>query len=284
MEFEVSMRIRIFVAAVLAFSSNMFANGIGQTAIPCPTASLQTYLNNYGPGIFGDKCQIGQLVYDSFQWSAFSVIDNGPLTGVFSQLSTADIMIEPVAARNSFDIKPISTKPDLFNLTIGANMRERYFFGYRADPPPIIAGDELFLDPPVGKVYASKWICTDQEFAPGNPVGPGSVASYIPGLQRSLYSASTFKCANGSDPVYIKADGDPATPTVLPRTTVFFDNPAFKIDVRILLDYEEGTVTGFEGTETTSFLVSDVPEPATNIMIAGALLGLTALSRFRRKG
>jgi hypothetical protein len=277
------MRTSMLVVTALAFGGSLFANGIGQSAIPCPTASLQTYLSAYQPGIFGGKCQIGQLVYDSFQWSAFSVLDNGTST-IFSQISTADIMIVPVSSRNSFDIKPIASKPDLFNLTIGTNQRERYFFGYRADPPPIIAGDELYLDPPVGKVYASKWICTDQEFAQGNPVDSGSVATYIPGLKRADYSASTFRCADGSNPVYIKADGDLDTPSILERSSVFFDEPAFKIDVRILLDYEEGSVAGFQGTETTSFLVSDIPEPATNIMMAGALLGLTVLSRLRRKG
>jgi len=66
------------LAALLFLSSQVFATNIGLNTPLCPQATLQQYINSYGPGIFGQSCAIGNLVYNNFAFAALPVASDLP--------------------------------------------------------------------------------------------------------------------------------------------------------------------------------------------------------------
>ncbi len=273
------MKLKMILTLFWVSTTVTFANNIAGNTPLCPEATLQSYLNSYGSGLSGGSCAIGQLSFAKFDWAAFNVLSNNSSLTIYDTIKPADLILKPVEARNSFDIIPVAGKETLFNRTINAGKSERYFFTYNVDPPPIIAGDELFLDPPIGSIYGTKWICADQPFA--NLPGGQSIAAYVPGLSRGGYTAQTFGCGSGStDAYFLQTDGDPST-AIGVQSRVLFSSPAAYINVRLLLDFEPGTITGFDGIQIP--VVTTVPEPATVVMMGIALAGLATISRNRRK-
>lgn len=268
---------RILICGLLFLSATgLFATNIGANTPVCPTASLAFYLANYGPTLSGGSCVIGQLEFAKFEWAAFNVLSNNQQTTVYETIKPSDLQVVPVAIRNSFDLIPFNVS--ILNRTIEPGEWERYFLTYNADPPPIIAGDELYLDPPTGPVFGTKWICADSPFS--NLPGGQSIMQYVPGLSRASYSDTTFTCGVNKTPSFlIKTDGDPNTPTPV-QASVQFPSLAGYINVRLILDFENGTTTGFEGIQVPIF--TSIPEPGSYVLMGSALAGLGALLRRKR--
>lgn len=286
------------LAALLFASSQLFATGIGLNTPDCKPDTLANYMTNHGFGPRARACKIGSLIYNEFFFESLAVSSNTSPTTVYGAIDPALIWISPDASRSAFDYFPTfipdpldntqNSNKDLFNRSVNPGEWQRHFFSYKADPPPIIAGDELFLDPPVGPVYGTKWICADRDFG---PVDGGQLTGYASTLNRLNYNGETFKCAPGgglSDgpPAYIiKTDGDPDTSAGV-RDNVIFETAASVINVIILLDYESNsngtrsTIRDFQGVQTPVILT--IPEPANVLLMGSSLVALLAMIRRRK--
>ena len=247
---------------------------------PCSAGTLTSYLTMSS---IGESCSIGSLIYGNFQFAYIKPTTASPSSGT---ISSDMILVSPSVADNAFSLlsNPLfdNTQGDpatdgVFN-RLFVNM-ERYFLNYLVDPPPIIAGDELTLDPPSGPVVASKWGCINSSFQLG-----GSIQGALIDKATGQYSASNFNCLDsgpsGIKPSYFLQVTTNNFPSSFTQSLTFTE-PATSVSMRLVLDF--GTGTAITGLDAIDGRVTTVPEPATNFMIAFGLIGLGALNRSRRK-
>lgn len=261
------MNIRSIFISFALLTCNSFADTILPGVNPCVQDTLANYSSNFG--IFGGACSIGQLSYARF---GFLSLKPDASTPASTRITAADLLIKPAPLANSFDILPIDLA--LFNPQ-NLTQAERYLIVYSVDPPPIIAGDDLRLDPPVGPVFGTKWGCKDVDFA----FGP-SVQDTLLGIHPENYTADLFSCGvGGALPSYIlQTNGlDPNFANV--NASITFDPAVSILNIRLVLDFLPGSVNGFEGIQQPTALI--VPEPSSLALLGGALVVL-ALRRRQR--
>lgn len=227
-------RCALTVGLVFAMSACCWADPVA-----CPSDSLANYKANYTTF---SPCSVGELKFKAFDFAKLS--SAGTLTA-------AGINVSPYAPNG------LNFFTNYFNGTFLTP--ERYLITYIVDPAPIVVGDELTLDPPVGAMKVTRYLCTDDLFSvPGN-----------------LNDAPT--CLTNGTLYTLQADGLDSTPTILLSDSVVFPTPAAFVSVWMVIDLE-GTISGFEG------LLSDhevVPEPGT-LAFVGAML-LAGAVRLRRR-
>lgn len=263
------MHLKFSFALVIIGSAQVFGASLDNTLPACGRDTLKNYAANYGTPD-GGACTIGQLTYSQFFFRELKVTSTSALT---YNILAEDLILDPVTLSNSFNIAPVNSSK--FNRTV--TISERYLITYNIDPPPIIAGDELSLDPPVGTVYATKWGCTDSNFSPQSSTTE-TILQSVGG--RAGYTAGTFKCGSSPqvNPYILKTDGDPSTsPTTI--ASIVFPQSAAIVNVRLVLDFEPGTITGFDAIQAP--VSTTIPEPTSNLLIAAGLIGFGLLSRSR---
>ena len=233
---------------VLATSANVFS-------APCIPETLSYYKTNYGEL---NACTSGVLNFFSFDFSKLSA---------FGSVTANDIYITPDPSQDTllFNGVNIST----FNHVVLPGQAEQYLISYVIDPPPIVAGDDLTLDPPTGPIYVSRWSCTDQPFSQFPT--PGSIT----GIGPTSYANNSFECLNGANPYFLQV-----SPLTQLSASVTFAVPARYVFTRMAIDLLPGEVTGLEGIVSQS--QTTVPEPGTFIPAALALAGM-AFHRLRRR-
>lgn len=251
------MKLRLLLLISLIGCTGVFGATLAE--IPaCQTGTLASYVSTYGSSNQG-SCSIGALSFTNFYFQSLKVVTDGVAS---TRITSADLILTPDAATNSFFIGVNNL--DLLN-PVNLLVAERYLIAWYADPPPIIAGDELRLDPPSGPVTATKFGCIDSTFT-----NTGSVENVLLNKTTQDYSSSTFDCAGPAIGYMLKTDGIVGNDINL-NASIDFDNPAYALDIRLVIDFAPGTVTGFEGIELDT---TTVPEPGANLMIAGGLLAL----------
>lgn len=205
--------------------------------VACPTNTLAHYAANFSTL---NPCAQGDLIFKEFDFAK---------TTVAGSITAADISVTPdgVDGFNFFTPLWNGTFPVL----------QRYAIAYIVDPAPILAGDELTLDPPLGGITVTKYTCADDLLTFTNINNP-----------------STYKCAIGNTTPYSLT----VTPSNL-SASLTYPSPATVVSVLLIIELE-GTVTGLEG------ILSDtpkIPEPATYSMMLGALIAGAAAMRGRRR-
>jgi hypothetical protein len=228
-------------------------------AAACPTASLAFYQLKY---IGGLGCTSGELTFFGFGFAQLDV--NGQQLGA---IDSFDIMVRPSSTGIGLDFYGVTD--DVFNRTF--TDPERYYITYTVDPPPIVAGDELRLDPPTGPVTVSRWTCPDT-----NGFDPANVNTVLNNLDMSQYS-SAFKCFDNSNPYFLQVDTSSLDAL---DASVSFDQLAASVVVRMVIDFREGTVDELEAIVSNTNVV---PEPAAFVPMAAGVAGLIAYVRRRRK-
>ena len=147
-----------------------------------------------------------------------------------------------------------------------------FTFGYTIDPPPdIIKGITGDLQD-AGQDF----------FDIAGLLGPAGVGDAI-SVQYLLCAGAAFvdgACAGVSDGFSLTLPDSSLTVSALISGGVVFPSPVNTVGVLIMVDLQNG---GRFGSINSSFPLSDVPEPGTMALLAGAGLALAAYGRGRRQ-
>lgn len=220
-------------------------------AAPCSSDSLAAYVG------LTNGCTIGTAPTFTFSNFAFSVLN---VAGGPTVLTPSQIMVTPTykSAEGALELTFSSS-----GFSVGGGQMVQYLISYTVDPPP----------PEV--------IRFDLSFATDPPVYPG-----IAQVNTNLCVYALF---NGT-----ACNGTPANLTVFDNgmmsqfsdTTPNFSPVAILLGVQdsILLDGDATASASFTSFENTSFIIGQVPEPATAVLCGlGVALLLLLMRQTRTK-
>lgn len=192
------------------------------------------------------SCQLGPL--DFFNFELYTVDDSGTHAANETLLST--ITITPTW--NSTTGFAYLAMGGLSVFNVDADHSSEFLIRFTVDPPPVVGGETMELDPPFGHITGMQYYCRDGLFVEDSCSSEGS----------------------GS------ASFDIGTPG-----RVVFDPPLATLDTftMIRLNEYKTVASGFESNDTLIFGIETTtaaPEPAAWMLAAS---GLLALSRIRRR-
>jgi len=243
-----------FVRQILFMTGFAACLGAAPVTSACPSGTCADY-------IAASICKMGSVIYKSFSFA--------DLTGGFGppdgQLTSASFGVSPDFSTGGFSIA----------IPAGTYYDEKYLLTYVVDPAPILGGEELSMDLFGGfaarafgfaaaispSATASKWACPQGFFgntvSPGQPVGPESYICHSPYVEDEV-------------PFFLQVKPGESDSAVFPE-------PVFFTHVRILFELD-GRL-GPLGVSTAPIVV---PEPGTNLLLAGGLIALLAARKRRR--
>ncbi len=212
-------------------------------ALPlCPTASLAEYISLDSAG----GCLSNDLTFFRFSYATPVSTGGAPVA------AASDVLVTPLNSSIGIGFSFSSSYFMLNNPTTVESAT--YGIGYSVDPPPIIVGEGLSLDPPYGAVNVVQNLCQNDVVSNGCAYG-------IPVTQR-------------------------VTPTS-PTSFVYFPSPVPFVDVQTMftLSASPGNPAGFDALQTGSLLTvpTAAPEPASAALSGLAVMIATAGLYFRRK-
>jgi hypothetical protein len=219
--------------------------------------SLESYIQSSG-------CILGEVAGADVVFSGFTFsVANNPdgLNSSTGLLDPTEITLTPVASglSGSFDFSG--------NFSVPAGDTVTYDIDYilLLDPPPILGGGSLFLDP-TGDVSVTQSICADSYF---DTISPGDTVCQYNTPNGPVDSAPQSLTVDDSNPPYSLSAS-----IVLNPGAYNFAN----IDTQIVLT--GGTTGASSGGVTATDTVYAAPEPMTALLCLG---GLTVIGCFRRR-
>jgi hypothetical protein len=228
---------RVLAAALFL----VIGTALGTAAPVCVNASLADYVSLNSTG----GCTFNDLTFFRFAFNPPPVATGGAATA-----TPSDIFLEPIRTPSGTGFSITSSFFSLSNPTVAQSVT--YGLGYSVDPPPIIVGEDLFLDPPFGDVLISQRVCLNDVLA--------------------------NNCAFG---VALSQSVTPTSP--LSSLQFPFAVPFVDIQTTISLRSTPGNPAGFDALQTGT--ISNVPEPASVALSTfGLLAGLAGVvTRDRRR-
>lgn len=227
------MKIQIATLGLLMSVSTAFAGSVGGAA-PCQAGSIGSYLSS------GFVCNVGSV--DVFNFTL--EMDTGNGFEAASPYALAQLHILPSVNSSDGSSTLFVGGFPLFQVDASTSLGWR--LGFTVDPPPIITGETLEIDPPYGEILGHQLYCMDGTFANGCP------ASGL--VQFSIGSPAVLTFA-------------PALAT-LDTLTTFYLNP------------NQTTASGMDALVFNFQTTAATPEPSAWLLAAG---GLAFLARYRRR-
>lgn len=206
----------------------------------CQTASLADYMRLNSTG----GCTYNDLTFFRFAFSPAPVA-----TGGASLATAADIQIAPLSSELGTGFSFASSFFAISNSEVPQSVT--YNIAYSVDPPPIIVGEDLFLDPPYGDVRVTERLCL-------NDVLANSCAFGVP-LEQGVTPIS------------------PVSSVQFPYAVPFVD-----VLTTITLNSTPGNPAGFDALQSGT-LTNVAPEPGSFLLGAAGIVCGGVLQYVRRR-
>jgi hypothetical protein len=249
------MRIFATLAGLLMLGGSLQAGSISGVACPSAPTSLSSYQSTFAS--FEQRCDVGVLSYYDFQFQSL-MPSASPVDG-FNDL----IQVTPSTSGSGlFFSSAYQDAASMFSAT--GLTAVRYAIQYIVDPAPIIGGEQLTLDPPLGDILVREYICKDTTFYSAIGVNPPT-------------------CATGASPYTLTV----YPPLQYTDLVMFGNSPAAMLHVRQIIEIgfnptlNSEPFSGFDGTGSDQILAG-IPEPWSFPAVALGLLGVWGYRRRRR--
>ncbi len=229
----------------------------------CTIDSLDHYIANFPNGP-GNGCTAGPLEYTNFFFQT-----TGNITDTAGNIN----VVPGGQALNFFGFKTLQQNAGNIN----------YFIGFDVDPAPVLTGDSIFLDPPVGGVTLDLFTCLpDTPYFVGGSGNVGDTNLYC-GASLTYDPANAVAINLSAPNATIVNNGQPAQ-------TASFTFPVSTSQAGILLRLSLQTSQN-SPTASLDSIANDlilgrsggVPEPATWSLLGLGLIGAAMLKRARSK-
>ena len=227
-------------ALMLCVAAVAQAGSVGSYAA-CGNASFGTYAAS------GYRCTLGAV--DVFNFELYTVDAAGTPTVAGSGLLNT-IFVDPTWSASTGIAQVIVA--GFTGMVVDRFTTEAWMIRFTIDPPPVIAGEDMSLDPPFGVIQGSQSYCADGLFSAAGVCssGPGGLATFSIGTPAQLRF--------------------PAPLATLDTLTTIRLNPG------------RTTPSGFDGVVFDIYTSQGtVPEPGTWLLMATAI-GVAGISRSLR--
>ncbi len=225
-----------------------------QSGGPCTTDTYADYISSLnGPGMGCTNPVDPNLEYYNFLFSTSSTGSN------FDSPSNITVSPDGGFGFNFTGFQTVSTG----DLT--------YFLGFNVDPAPVLTGDSISLDPPVGNVTLNLYIC--QQDTP----------FLTKGGEGGFFCSTQPNFADGSNSQIIFGETQPAATLInvngKDQSTTASFAPTGQIGVLLQLTLNADDPASVGAIGSAPALILSTPEPASWILLASGLLLFLLKSR-----
>lgn len=217
----------------------------GASTLSGPACTPDSFTNYMSLG--GGGCNAGAL--QLFNFDLYTIDASGTLHAASSTLLDG-VGVLPVWNSTTGSLQLTVGAFGLYTgftpYSVDASHTGGFQIRFTVDPPPILAGEGMAIDPPFGTVNGTQLYCSDE-----------------------LFVSTSGLCASGASPgLAAFSIGSPVY--------VGFGSPLFELDTRTSIIMNPGltTASGFDGVVYGFDTTLGTPEPGTLLLLGAGLLAL----------